>query len=148
MFKISNETKDFNFDNEKEKVTQIYDKIFELIECLNLQLKDREEKHKTILILQKIIDNILKNKTEEKYRTLKFSNKSLKEYIFCRKVIVEFLSFLGFVELEIDSEKCFVLLELVESLFEIIGSNILLNLQDDSSKFLIIKIKTHLRLRR
>ena len=137
MFKISNETKNFNFENEREKVTIIYDKIFELIEGLNLQIKDRDEKQKTINILQKIIDNILKSRSEEKYRILKFSNKTLKEYIFCRKIIVEFLSFLGFVELEIDSEKCFVLLELDESLLEITRSNMLLSLHDDTSYFII-----------
>ena len=134
MYKNSHETKNFNIEDDKEKITVIYDRIFELISTLKLQIKDSEERNKTFNFLQKIIENIVKNKNEEKFRKLKFSNKSLKDFVFCRKIIVDFLYFLGFLELEIDSERCLVLLDLDESLFEITYSYILLSINDDSSK--------------
>lgn len=125
-----NETKDFQLEEGKEKVTIIYDKTFELVEALNLQIKDRDEKTKTLNILHKLIDNALRNKNEEKYRTLKCNNKVLKEYIFCHKPIVKYLEFIGFSPIEIDKEQTFTLIELDETVLQISLSTLTLFSQE------------------
>jgi len=133
MLRLSSNSKEYNKIEDKEYLTNLYDKCYDLKECMNLQIKDFNEKEKTFNIIQKIVENILKNKDDDKYRILKFSNKTLKNYIFCNKCITDFLSFIGFTEMEIDNEKCFVLINLDETILQITLSTILLYLQDDSS---------------
>ena len=133
MLRLSSNSKEYNKIEDKEYLTNLYDKCYDLKESMNLQIKDFNEKEKTFNIIQKIVENILKNKDDDKYRILKFSNKTLKNYIFCNKCITDFLSFIGFTEMEIDNEKCFVLINLDETILQITLSTILLFLQDDSS---------------
>jgi hypothetical protein len=133
MLRLSSNSKEYNKIEDKEYLTNLYDKCYDLKESMNLQIKDFNEKEKTFNIIQKIVENILKNKDDDKYRILKFSNKTLKNYIFCNKCITDFLSFIGFTEMEIDNEKCFVLINLDETILQITLSTILLYLQDDSS---------------
>ncbi|XP_063057013.1 UBX domain-containing protein 6 [Engraulis encrasicolus] len=68
--------------------------------------RDQEKVKGAVEIINKYIDNICKNPTEEKYRKIKLSNKIFQERVNCVEGSQEFLQALGFerTELPIDGQ--------------------------------------------
>jgi hypothetical protein len=67
---------------------------------------------KIIDILNKLILNLIKEPNNETFRKLKKSNKIISNYILSKHILVEFLNWLGFLELDIEGEDCFVIFEI------------------------------------
>ncbi|KAL2089648.1 hypothetical protein ACEWY4_014336 [Coilia grayii] len=88
--------------------------------------KDQDKVKGAVEIINKYIDNICKNPTEEKYRKIKLTNKIFQERVSCVEGCQEFLQALGFerTELPIDgqdtSEEFLMLAEQDEASLELL----------------------------
>lgn len=67
-------------------------------EVLNLETANRVAYIESVTILLKILDNVIREPQNEKYRTIRLENKIIKEKLLSLNGVRQFLERIGFVE--------------------------------------------------
>lgn len=67
-------------------------------EVLNLENATTTKYIESVTILLKILDNVIREPQNDKYRTIRLENKIIKEKLLCLNGVREFLEKIGFVE--------------------------------------------------
>lgn len=67
-------------------------------EVLNLEAANRNQYLESVTILLKLLDNVIREPNNEKYRTIRLENKTIKEKLLTLNGVQEFLLKIGFTE--------------------------------------------------
>lgn len=67
-------------------------------EVLNLESANRNQYLESVTILLKLLDNVIREPHNEKYRTIRLENKTIKEKLLSLNGVREFLVKIGFTE--------------------------------------------------
>lgn len=67
-------------------------------EVLNLESANSTKYIESVTILLKILDNVIREPQNDKYRTIRLENKIIKEKLLCLNGVRAFLEKIGFVE--------------------------------------------------
>lgn len=67
-------------------------------EVLNLESASRSQYLESVTILLKLLDNVIREPNNEKYRTIRLENKTIKEKLLSLNGVREFLMKIGFTE--------------------------------------------------
>lgn len=70
-------------------------------EVLNLETANRCVYIESVTILLKLLDNVIREPQNEKYRTIRLENKAIKEKLLCLNGVRELLVKIGFYEVRI-----------------------------------------------
>lgn len=67
-------------------------------EVLNLEAAERHQYIEGVTILLKLLDNVIREPHNDKYRTIRLENKTIKEKVLSLNGVREFLMKIGFIE--------------------------------------------------
>lgn len=67
-------------------------------EVLNLESANSTKYIESVTILLKILDNVIREPQNDKYRTIRLENKIIREKLLCLNGVRAFLEKIGFVE--------------------------------------------------
>lgn len=67
-------------------------------EVVNLEAANRSQYIESVAILLKLLDNVIREPHTDKYRTIRFENKTIKEKLLPLNGVREFLLKIGFTE--------------------------------------------------
>lgn len=79
-------------------------------EVLNLEDATNAKYIESVTILLKILDNVIREPQNDKYRTIRLENKIIKEKLLCLDGVRAFLEKIGFVEVWFDAKLRFFFL--------------------------------------
>lgn len=74
-------------------------------EILNLESASTNEYIESVTILLKILDNVIREPHNNKYRTIRLENKIIKEKLLCLSGVRQLLEKIGFIEVRFHSLK-------------------------------------------
>lgn len=78
-------------------------------EVLNLENATNAKYIESVTILLKILDNVIREPQNDKYRTIRLENKIIKEKLLSLHGVRAFLEKIGFVEVWFDAKLRFIL---------------------------------------
>lgn len=75
-------------------------------EILNLESATTNAYIESVTILLKILDNVIREPQNDKYRTIRLENKIIKEKLLCLNGVRQLLHKIGFIEVRWDYRIC------------------------------------------